>query len=72
MIQGQSTSHLDTLEQAGASIKCTFEESDTATHFIAEKVFVEGEEEKVSQDLYTCFQSLSVFFVLTRRCNKHS
>jgi hypothetical protein len=59
MMRPQSDSYLQTLEQAGASIKCTFEESDRATEFIANTVFVEGEEEKVSQHLRTPLDELS-------------
>lgn len=72
MLVRPSISDLETLEEAGASIKCTFEESNRATHFIADTVFVEGEEEKVSQDLFTCSQNPSMCFVLTRRCKNDS
>lgn len=39
---------LNSLGAAGASIKCNFEESERTTQFIADTVFKEGEEEKVS------------------------
>lgn len=48
MIRPQSGSYLEELKKAGASIQCTFEESDRTTQFIADTVFDEGEEEKVS------------------------
>lgn len=60
------------LETAQASIKCTFEESDRTTQFIANRVFVEGEEERVSSPLYTRSHNLSAYSLLILRCDDNS
>ncbi|KAL1860951.1 hypothetical protein Plec18170_001465 [Paecilomyces lecythidis] len=47
MLQLGSAQDLETMGQAGASIKCIYAESDKITQFLANAVFDEGEEEKL-------------------------
>lgn len=47
-MQFGSAEPLETMGQAGASIKCIYAESDKITQFLANAVFDEGEEQKVS------------------------